>query len=62
MFYTGRCSHYGNRDTQIGIYLSSLSFLPLFSQTEPKHKKVEPKHKYNAPIPLLLIKFIIAQM
>ena len=37
-------------------------FLPLFSQTEPKHKKVEPKHKYNAPIPLSLIKLIIAQM
>ena len=47
---------------QIGIYLSSLSFLPLFSPTEPKHKKVEPKHKYNAPIPLSLIKLIIAQM
>lgn len=22
MFYNGRCSHYGNRDTQIGIYLT----------------------------------------
>ena len=49
---------------QIGIYLSSLSFLSLslFSQTVPKHKKVEPKHRYNAPIPLSLIKLMIAQM